>query len=203
MTMICKRPLAAAASLLMAMLPISAARAAVITRTFDFTATGFQSVVPLPLPPISTVTGTAAISFDNQADIANQTNGITLTSLSINLGSPISYTYFQSSDFLIIGGLANGSTSIVSNNNDFFIGIRDVSSSLPTYATFAYSAVGFSNNFTTVDVRGSIGLGAVPEPASWALMIAGFGLVGTTIRRRKAKRLGANLQAPPIPQGAN
>jgi PEP-CTERM motif len=27
--------------------------------------------------------------------------------------------------------------------------------------------------------------GAVPEPASWALMIAGFGLVGSAMRRRK------------------
>jgi phospholipase/lecithinase/hemolysin len=28
------------------------------------------------------------------------------------------------------------------------------------------------------------GIGSVPEPASWALMIAGFGLVGTALRRR-------------------
>ena len=28
--------------------------------------------------------------------------------------------------------------------------------------------------------------GAVPEPASWALMIGGFGLAGATLRRRKA-----------------
>lgn len=28
--------------------------------------------------------------------------------------------------------------------------------------------------------------GAVPEPATWAMMIAGFGLVGTVARRRKA-----------------
>lgn len=28
--------------------------------------------------------------------------------------------------------------------------------------------------------------GAVPEPASWAMMIAGFGLVGATMRRRRA-----------------
>jgi hypothetical protein len=27
---------------------------------------------------------------------------------------------------------------------------------------------------------------AVPEPASWAMMIAGFGLVGASMRRRKA-----------------
>lgn len=28
--------------------------------------------------------------------------------------------------------------------------------------------------------------GAVPEPATWAMMIAGFGLVGSTLRRRRA-----------------
>lgn len=29
------------------------------------------------------------------------------------------------------------------------------------------------------------GAGAVPEPATWAMMIAGFGLVGATMRRRR------------------
>jgi PEP-CTERM motif len=32
-----------------------------------------------------------------------------------------------------------------------------------------------------------VNLGAVPEPASWALMIAGFGLVGSAMRRRATK----------------
>jgi hypothetical protein len=31
--------------------------------------------------------------------------------------------------------------------------------------------------------------GAVPEPASWAMMIAGFGLVGAAVRRRRAAAL--------------
>jgi PEP-CTERM motif len=171
-------------SVFMAILPIGAAKAALVTRTFDFTATGFQAVVPLPLPPFSTVTGSGEISFDNAVDLSNQTNGITLNNLSINLGSPISYTYFQASDFLAIGGLANGSNGIVGNSNDFFLAIQNVSSSLPTYGVFGYSAVGFSNNFTTLDVRGPITLGAVPEPTSWALMILGFGLVGGALRRK-------------------
>ena len=28
-------------------------------------------------------------------------------------------------------------------------------------------------------------IGAVPEPASWALLVAGFGLIGTAARRRR------------------
>jgi hypothetical protein len=40
---------------------------------------------------------------------------------------------------------------------------------------------GFENDNHTVGIIA----GAVPEPASWALMIAGFGLVGAAMRRRR------------------
>lgn len=32
----------------------------------------------------------------------------------------------------------------------------------------------------------NIAIGAVPEPVTWAMMIAGFGLIGSTLRRRRA-----------------
>jgi phospholipase/lecithinase/hemolysin len=37
-----------------------------------------------------------------------------------------------------------------------------------------------------VQVGRQLGIATVPEPASWALMIAGFGLVGAAMRRRRA-----------------
>ncbi len=37
-----------------------------------------------------------------------------------------------------------------------------------------------------VQMARQVGLAVVPEPASWALMISGFGLVGLAVRRRKA-----------------
>lgn len=42
-------------------------------------------------------------------------------------------------------------------------------------------------NNLAIDVNGPVGppVGGVPEPASWAMMIGGFGLVGTTLRRRR------------------
>ncbi len=34
-------------------------------------------------------------------------------------------------------------------------------------------------------------VGAVPEPASWAMMLAGFGIVGGAMRRRSMARVAA------------
>lgn len=38
-----------------------------------------------------------------------------------------------------------------------------------------------------VSIEGPIGAGVVPEPATWAMMIGGFGLIGAAARRRTAK----------------
>jgi hypothetical protein len=46
--------------------------------------------------------------------------------------------------------------------------------------TLSNGYIGARDFSTTTDL-----LAAVPEPASWALMIAGFGLVGSAMRRRK------------------
>ncbi len=59
---------------------------------------------------------------------------------------------------------------------------------------FALNTVTFSGSAHSIVVLGAAGqfgwddivLGSVPEPATWALMIVGFGLVGTVSRRRKA-----------------
>ena len=43
-----------------------------------------------------------------------------------------------------------------------------------------------SNNTFHQFSDASFTLGAVPEPATWAMLVAGFGLVGATMRRRAA-----------------
>jgi hypothetical protein len=64
--------------------------------------------------------------------------------------------------------------------------------SLFTVEFYNLTGVTFGNNATakvkiTLDrVGGGGGAAAVPEPATWALMIGGFGLAGVTLRRRRA-----------------
>jgi PEP-CTERM motif len=75
------------------------------------------------------------------------------------------------------------------------LGIRDsLSAYAATGGSFTYgntSSLNFilpSNvSFTSASgtfLSANVGPGGVPEPASWALMIAGFGLTGAAMRRR-------------------
>lgn len=51
--------------------------------------------------------------------------------------------------------------------------------------TFAFNPTGTAGYRITGDLTGSV----VPEPASWAMMIGGFGLVGGALRRRSSQTL--------------
>jgi hypothetical protein len=44
----------------------------------------------------------------------------------------------------------------------------------------------FNPNILVINYMTTSAVEAVPEPASWALLVIGFGLVGTSIRRREA-----------------
>lgn len=56
-----------------------------------------------------------------------------------------------------------------------------------TLNTGAYKEFWFGNNNDSADGYrlDAISLAPVPEPATWALMISGFGLAGSTLRRRR------------------
>ena len=72
---------------------------------------------------------------------------------------------------------------------------------LPGLATYRYfdfveTGTGGGQNFLITSISATLGTdplagGGVPEPASWALMLLGFGGIGATIRRRRATGLPA------------
>jgi hypothetical protein len=73
------------------------------------------------------------------------------------LGTPLGFTQYGGPDFF----------SIVGNK--------------PIFNTGSYALNSITSGAATLTISA---LPAVPEPASWALMIAGFALVGSSMRRR-------------------
>lgn len=169
-------------------LAASAASATPITRVFDFTASGFTSDFGPPMAaPTDPVVGSFEITFDPAAgDVFDVTTGISLRSLNIPLGSPLAYTYFSGPDVLRVGGLSFGVSGVLFASNDFRLQIADLTGTPTfqglTYAELSVGTTGFDSS------TGQVTFGATPEPAAWALLLTGFGLVGLSLRGRRLGR---------------
>ena len=59
----------------------------------------------------------------------------------------------------------------------------------PNVANFGHATGDYRQLFgnALALTAGAAGLGAVPEPATWAMMIGGFGMVGGSMRYRRRK----------------
>ena len=105
--------------------------------------------------------------FKDWSDLTGYRNTIVTATIAVPVGiSRLAYK-------LAIGGSCgvNGSVCDFGNTSKFGLG------AIPTGLTVT-SASGL---FPT----GIVGGGGVPEPSTWALMLAGFGLMGAGIRRRR------------------
>jgi hypothetical protein len=92
----------------------------------------------------------------------------------LNLVSGQSYDVYAAFNILLRAGPQIGPVTMDFSNTST-IGIQ-----APTGGSFTSSSGEFLGFAQTP------GTGVVPEPASWAMLIAGFGLVGATMRRRRA-----------------
>ena len=74
-------------------------------------------------------------------------------------------------------------------------GSPDFTATGATTAIMLMSSQGFQyvglNNVSVTLIRAAPATGGVPEPASWALMILGFGGVGASLRRRSVRQVRA------------
>jgi len=112
--------------------------------------------------------GSATITFDSL-----------MRSISFNWGSVDTYNtltiHWSGGDKVVLGNPGGGNQQNPSNNGVFWANVG--ADEYITGLTFASS----QNSFEVDDISGS----AVPEPATWAMMITGFGLAGAAIRRRR------------------
>ena len=110
---------------------------------------------------------TATMSFD-------QASGLVQGSFSSNIIIPTGESQFGFAMFLGLDCRQKQSSCDFGNTSQLDFG------ALPTGLSFtSESGVLFSANASDP--------GAVPEPATWAMMIAGFGMIGASLRRRPAR----------------
>ena len=123
-------------------------------------------------------------------------NGLANQSLGIELVNPAKA--FTQSEFRVFVGRGTAtnltltaydthgqqfqSTFAIPSNGFFFVNAIDGQQ----IDRFSLSANGSFEDLRQVRIGGVANLVAVPEPASWAMMIAGFGGVGALMRRRRA-----------------
>jgi hypothetical protein len=80
------------------------------------------------------------------------------------------------------GGTFNSWTPFNAPSADFVDGSNFVTVTVHNYAQSGGNPTGLNLQFLTSNI------GAVPEPATWALMLSGFGLAGVALRRRTASK---------------
>lgn len=142
--------------------------------------------------------GGGSISFtrnlSTSIDIENAVNplivgpGGTITNTTLDGGN------FSNHGFAAIGSLPGGATSILNDGTpgnivDFYYsfgGGKVYYSTIP-FDFYAGGGSAFNNVYGPNVIAQVAGLGGngVPEPAAWAMMIAGFGMAGAAMRRRQ------------------
>ena len=167
----------------------NSAHATLVNQTYAFKAYNFSADGnPLDTPPADPVVGSLTVTFDNDIDYAPQSNGITLNYINIDVGSTILFSYSVEFDTLMVGASHNGLFGYQWGDDDFTMFIYDATGKVPNdyVGFFGYTQHTRFNSFETSALAvTSRPAGAVPEPASWAMMVGGFCLIGGAMRGRK------------------
>jgi hypothetical protein len=165
------------------------AQAAVITRTFDLEVSRFEQVFGSdPTLPPTPVTLNVTLTFDNSANVGTTTTGLTVNAFTLPYATE--FQYFTATDSLALATTLVGPASCSSSPGTFCAFIHDATSAAPSLIFFQ-NALPTNNVWDATSLLltysdAPVGPG-VPEPATWALMLIGFGLLGAQLRGRRAR----------------
>lgn len=131
----------------------------------------------------ATYTGPST-SFDDIFEFTIPQNGVGSGSLSTSFSSPVDQLTISQ---VLINGIVHPLTSVSGGQSLTVSGIPIINGMLNTIEVKGVTSA--TAVAATYAGTATFSAGAVPEPASWALMIGGFGLIGAAMRRRIALQL--------------
>lgn len=163
----------------LAALTANQAGAAIVTKTFSVSATGFGVGAP-----IQTVSGLFTFTYDNAAFITPPSpNGLTISNFNVPYTGTAAFSFNKGNNFLMVSNNITGLTAYtVSPNTPGFGFFINNPGGVPQINSLVYST-GAGQVWTSLQVS----VASVPEPASWAMMIGGFGLAGAALRASRRK----------------
>jgi len=149
-----------------------------LTRTYDFVGTGLTG-------SITTFIGSATVTFDPSVTTNTSTTGVTVHYASLTPTTPYSFAYWAGIDTLFIGGTNGGAEGLYLGTTDFFAHILHPTSDVPVLSWLVYSR---STGEFSETRSGTVSFysgppAAVPEPATWAMILLGFLGLGAKLRR--------------------
>jgi hypothetical protein len=192
----------AAAAAVVCVLAASAAdsttRAATITQTINFSASGFSSQTGHK-PPKDPVTGSFTFTLDDTKKYTDQAAGLKLGAMNIAVQGPAVFSYDPSQKLLIVG--ANGRANpYIWGTNDFSISVF-LKPSL-NGGFFGYSQQGIHDSFETYRIALSassptartaafVATAVTPIPGSIVMLMTALGALGVAARMRHKQSAAA------------
>lgn len=165
----------------------AAANAAEVVFAGSMSGTSTSVLAPgcAPLPRLSTLTGPGSSSFGNfgyRHDVCLQGAGPIRGSFFFDFSGG---NTFQGT--VMGAATANPTPALFDLVLDYVI---DAGAGQFAGASGSFRGTGLVDQRNLPTIRASINFAAVPEPATWASLLLGFGIVGGALRRARRKRQG-------------
>lgn len=154
----------------------ASANAAIITQQFDLT------TQPIGSLPYKNIFGRFTITFDNSRILYPTAAGLSVEGFNLNNISLL-YTYNDEYDALTIGTTLYQGGWCAQSAGDFCFFVYNVSTDLNDDLS-PVKEIFYNFNYGTRFIT-KVNSTAVPEPSTWALLVAGFTAVGMSLRRRR------------------
>nr|WP_245824451.1 PEPxxWA-CTERM sorting domain-containing protein [Sphingomonas azotifigens] len=170
-----------------AMLCAVPANAALVNLNYKLSySSGFQYQSNTPV--LSGLVADFDVAFDDSADIAPTSSGLTIHMLNLGWTKPVTFAYNAYLKKIMLS-TNPGATWGHNDNpavNGFGVFLRTDQPETTVYAAYSNGS-GMSYEGTLGVLRTELQTSAVPEPITWAMMLVGFGTVGAAVRYRRRK----------------